>query len=528
MASTATTSQSRPRKVSSNAIAQVSGRLFYLVSRVALPPFILHYVSPAEYGIWATCFLIISYIGIGAFGVSNVYIRYVAEYSASRRTHEIGRLLATGLCISMGFSILVFGGLLGSMPWILEGFKMPMELRDTASILILGTVGTMLLDMTFGAFAYVLIGLHRIVEQTVVWIISVLIETALIVLFLVEGYGMIGMLWAFAIRYLFATVIYAVLVYRAVPGLRLRLRGEGQSPIGLFVKYGGVMQLTGLLGIVLYSFERVVAGFINGVSAVGVLDIGQKFPVMSSQVFSSASNSILVGLTHHHTKGLHDEVRRLYRQSSRYVNLLNGCAMGFMAPFAGLIVTAWIGDKPAYQNAADIMVVAAVGYHFHALTGPASSYFQGVSRPGLVALLFQLPHMIMLAGGMALIQMYGEGQLMEVIVIAGLARVMSSLGFIIQANRWVRLSQMSYLRTVAIPGLLPYALGYGLEAAWRIGVHPVVPGDRMTLILILSGLLLAYALLVVLVLAAFLEPEERDKARRLISALPLPRYRGRN
>ena len=45
-----------------------------MLSRVGLPPIILSYVSLEEYGIWATCFIVISYLGMSTFGIANVYI----------------------------------------------------------------------------------------------------------------------------------------------------------------------------------------------------------------------------------------------------------------------------------------------------------------------------------------------------------------------------------------------------------------------------------------------------------------------
>ena len=92
-----------------NASAQMLGRLVYLATRVALPPITLHFVSLEEYGIWSTCFLIIGYIGMGAFGVANVYIRFAAQYNATGQQQEIGKLLAVGLTITLGFSALVIG-----------------------------------------------------------------------------------------------------------------------------------------------------------------------------------------------------------------------------------------------------------------------------------------------------------------------------------------------------------------------------------------------------------------------------------
>ena len=139
-----------------NTLAQTAGRLLYLVTRVGLPPLILHFVSLEEYGLWSTCFLLISYVSMGAFGVSNVYIRYVAEYSVKEQVNSINGLVSTGLLLTFIFSVCTLGGIWLAMPLLLKSFNVAPQLYHTAQVLILGTMATMLLDITLGAFAYIL------------------------------------------------------------------------------------------------------------------------------------------------------------------------------------------------------------------------------------------------------------------------------------------------------------------------------------------------------------------------------------
>ena len=508
--------QPKSSNVSRNAAAQMLGRIFYLATRVALPPFILHYISMEEYGIWATCFLIIGYIGMGAFGVSNVYVRYVAEYNATHRYEEIGPLLGAGLTLTITFSALTLLALWFSLPWLFVAFKIPLHLQPTAAVLILGTVATMLLDMTFGAFAYVLKGMQKIAEQTAVWIVSYVVETLLMVTMMLQGFGVTSLLWAFVGRYLLATLAYVILCYRAIPNLHIQFRGRGRGYFGLFFRYGGIMQISGLISVFLYSCERLVAGTLTGVSAVMLLDIGQKFPMMSTQVFSSANNSLLTALTHYHSLGQTEEIIRLYLRGTRYLNLLNGCALGFMAPFAMTIITAWMGPDPIYQDAGIIFVCAAFGYHLHALTGPASTYFQGISRPGSPIMGYLIPQIILLGAG--LVGAYtGLGHTLLAVVIAATgARMVSSGLFLLYTNSQLRVSQWQWLWQAFLPGLVPYAIGYGLAMVSQPYLAQL-DTSRLVLIPVLGGLAAVYGIVVLVVLyGVFCHTEERQMVKRLL------------
>jgi len=501
-----------------NTLAQTAGRLLYLVTRVGLPPLILHFVSLEEYGLWATCFLLISYVSMGAFGVSNVYIRYVAEYSTKNRYESINGLVSTGLMLTFAFSVVALTGIWLAMPWILAGFKVAPHLQETARVLILGTLATMLLDMTLGAFAYILHGLQKIAQQTLVWIISFLLETALIITLLLLHYGVASLLWAFVARYLFSTIVYIALCYRAIPSLHIGLRLVKREFFSTFLKYGGVLQLSGLLSVAMYSIERVLAGYLSGLAAIAILDLGQKFPVMASQVFSSMNASFLPAITQAHYSDNQREIHRLYTQGLRYLNLLNGLAMGFLAPFAIWLLTAWIGKNSA-MNMADtvkVLICACAGYQLHVLTGPLSAYYQGINRPvrtfGYMG--WQAAFVIT---GLAVAWRYFSFDVVIIAVLVMVARILSALLYLLAGNHQLGLKHRQFFRAVLLPGAMPYLFGYGLMTAiepWMNGLH----ANRWLLIIILGIIGVAYTLLTVGFFYAFMcKSEEQAQIRQKLT-----------
>ncbi|MDD5272536.1 MAG: oligosaccharide flippase family protein [Methylovulum sp.] len=504
-----------------NTLAQTAGRLLYLLTRVGLPPLILHYVSLEEYGLWATCFLLISYVSMGAFGVSNVYIRYVAEYNAKNQHESISGLVSTGLLLTFLFSCLALTGVWLAMPWLLQGFKVAPHLQQTAQVLILGTLATMLLDMTLGAFAYILHGLQKIAQQTIVWIISFLLETALIVTLLLLHYGIESLLWAFFARYIFSTLVYIVLCYRALPDLRISIRLVNRDFLHTFLKYGGILQLSGLLGVAMYSIERVLAGYLSGLAAIAILDLGQKFPVMASQVFSSMNASFLPAITEAHHLGKQQDIQRLYTQGLRYLNLLNGLAMGFLAPFAGWLIIAWIGNNTA-MNMADtikVLVCACAGYQLHVLTGPLSAYYQGINHPART--FGYIGWQVLLVGvGLAAVWQYFTFTIVTIALLVMIARILSALLYLLVGNVRLGLTLWRFIRSVLLPGLMPYLFGYGLMAAikpWQLWLD-LATANRWQLILILGVIGVVYVLLTVGFFYAFMcGTEEQAQIRQKLN-----------
>jgi O-antigen/teichoic acid export membrane protein len=501
-----------------NTLAQTAGRLLYLLTRVGLPPLILHFVSLEEYGLWSTCFLLISYVSMGAFGVSNVYIRYVAEYNAKNQHESISGLVSTGLLLTFSFSVVALSGVWLAMPWILQGFKVAPNLHDTAQTLILGSLATMLLDMTLGAFAYILHGLQKIAQQTVVWIVSFLLETALIVSLLLLGYGVESLLWAFLARYIFSTFIYIFLCYRAIPDLHISLRLVNRQFFGTFLKYGGILQVSGLLSIAMYSIERVLAGYLSGLAAIAILDLGQKFPVMASQVFSSMNASFLPAITEAHHLGKQEEIQKLYTKGLRYLNLLNGLAMGFLAPFAAWLILAWIGKNTAMNlsDTVQVMMCACVGYQLHVLTGPLSAYYQGINQPARTLGYIGWQVLFVIAG-LAAVWQYASFDVVTIALLVMVARGLSAMIFLLVGNFRLKLKFWRFIGSVLLPGMMPYAFGYGIITALMPWMD-MLNGNRWLLIASLAVIGGAYLLLSIGFFYAFMcGKDEQAQIRQKLS-----------
>ena len=450
------------QQISHNMVASVATRGLYLVTRVFVPPLTLMYVSLDEYGVWASSIVLASYLGMSAFGVANVYVRETASLAATGQLDRIGRLVATGIALVLVVGLALLAALWWTLPRIIELFGVPPALHATAFVIFFGTVAVLVLDLSFGAFAYVLQGLQRMAEERAVWMASVLLETALIVVFLWAGFGVYGLLWAFAIRYVVSTLLYMRRCYQALPGLSLRPSLD-RDLLHLFSVYGGIIQLSGLLGIVLRSAERVLAGALIGVQATALYDLGEKLPMMGSMLASSMNGAFLPAATHLHASGGHGDVVKLYLKGSRYMNMAMGTLMGFLAAFAAPLIAVWIGADPRFAPAAAILAAFTYPYQINVLTGPGSAIFRGVKAPAR-ELVYPLVQLALVAVTVA-IGIVALGRTIAMInLTVATSMVVSAAIYIATVNRFLGVRERDYWRAVHLPGLLPYAFAFGLAA----------------------------------------------------------------
>src|SRR5689334_11221743 len=97
--------------LSSGVALGLAARAGYLLTRFLIPPFVLAHIGLEAYGLWATTFILVSYVGISTLGMSNVYIKYIAEYAARRDFKRANQLLSTGLTITIPLCAAIYAAL---------------------------------------------------------------------------------------------------------------------------------------------------------------------------------------------------------------------------------------------------------------------------------------------------------------------------------------------------------------------------------------------------------------------------------
>ena len=509
--------QAKPTSTSSTGdmLFGMGGRLLYAATRVALPPLALAHMGLGDYGLWAACFVLVGYIGMAASGFTLVYLRTTAQYHAKGDTGAIGRLLSTGM-LSMGaLALALLAGLWLAMPWLLNLFNVAPEQRPLATDLWLGTLAVFLADMSIGAFANVLHAIGRLRQEQRVWVVAFLLEAALIVLFLQLGWGVRGLLAAFAGRYLFSASANAVLACRALPGLRLSPRLFDRSLLKSFFGYGAGMQASGLIAAALQSADRLLAGALIGPQATALMDLAGKLPSTTAAVTSSAAVVAQSASARHDAHGQSGALRGVYLDATRVTVASLALTMPFLAWFAQPLTLAWLGQGEAQATVAPLMAMLSVGLHLHMLTAPATSVARGRGQLGADFIYHGL-RVVALAAVVGLWLRFGAAQTVSFALALSIGQVAAACVFLAGAHRLILGSWAGIGSRLLLPTAAAYALGGALRAL--LPLHDAA--GRGQALLTLAGLALLWGLAAIAVLGPLLTtPEER---RALLQRLARP------
>lgn len=492
-----------------------AARIYYLATRFLLTPITLAYVTLDEYGIWAACFILISYMGMSSMGISSVYVRYVAQFSAKGEQEKINKLVSTGLLVTGSMGLLILAVLFVTLPACLRLLKVQPALTHVASVLILATAIIFMVDLTFGVYSDILTGLQRIAQDNLIWATTVTVEIIVAVALFHRGYGIYSLVWAFGVRYLVATILKVWYCYRVMPMLSIGPRHFDRANLRLFFGYGSIVQGTALLCTFLYSIEKVIAGIFVGAQATALFDVGEKLPVMGSQLSGSMNSIFMPALAHMSTLTWKDELVKLYLKGTRYMNMMTGTMLGFTAAFAYPLLHLWIGSADKFAPAVPILMIFCIPYQINTLTGPASAYHRGVGRPirELVYPVSQFALVVLFVGVGFLL--FGKSTIVIAVAVAA-AMVLSAFLYMAYSNHVMAVPQLAFLTQSVLPGLVPYCFGFA--AAWVCSPLFVWAGMsriRLACAIVASGLLYLASVAAVLY-RAFCPWGEREYLRKQV------------
>ena len=456
-----------PPDASGNASFAMLAKALYLASRLCIPPLVLAHVPLADYGLWTACFVLIMYVGLTDVGFSTVYVRLTARYANEGDIASINRLLSTGVIVLSGIALVVLASVWLSLPMLLGLLKIDGALREKAVVLILGTTGMFLLDLTLGAYCYLLHGLQRIKEEQKIAIAGYLLELVLIFALLQAGLGIYALLLAFALRYTWSLLSFMRLAHRCVPGLQIRARHFDRAMLHHFYGFGAKVQASALLGTALYSVDRLLAGMLLGPKGIALFELAAKLPVSALAVPSAISNVTLATASRLFAEDRMPAVRELHQRATRSTSLLAAIPLAYMALFAEPIGRAWLGSSLDMGTWSLIMMLTACWSHLHIATGPGSAVMRAMGKPGnefvyhglrigclatsLTACLYFMPsHTEGLAWGLA---------------IGGASAALAYLAF---NQDYLGIPLQRLLTEVLLPAMLAYPVAAILRLTWDL------------------------------------------------------------
>jgi O-antigen/teichoic acid export membrane protein len=501
-----------------NVLTTILARGLYMVTRVGIPPFVLARIGLEAYGIWTTVFILVSYLGITTMGISNVYIKYVAEFHAKREYGKANSLLSTGLAITLPACATIFFSIWLGWKWFAPILHLPPAYAVDGKEAVLVVLGVFLSSIAFNVFGDVLTGMQQIAATQYFWTLSFLVEFVLIFVLVGMGRGIRGLAEAYLIRTIVNDGLTLWWAYRKLPWLKLSPRLVRRESVRYVVHFGGLVQFQSMLSTFINSIERVAALMLVNVSAAGLLDLAKKWPMSLSSVPTAFFAAFLPAASHLDASSSEESRLRnlggFYLRGARYSNLCTSYFCAVMACWSYPILHVWLGNQlPMVGVLVPLFVVFSLSMQFHMLTGPGTSIMRGMGHVW-EEFSYSVPNLLLLAITLPLSRWFlhawtplGIGVAVAVATVGSACVLMGRVVVVL------RVSVLAFVKEVLSPGVVPYVVAAAL--AWPVGYAAVVLGRWQGAgMLTVAGVI--YSVLTLLLLNQFaLTMEERQQLRAM-------------
>jgi O-antigen/teichoic acid export membrane protein len=451
------------RQFGRNVMTTIVARVVNMARGVCLIPFLLAHIGLEAYGIWTTIFILVTYVGLTTMGVSNVYIKYVAEFHARREYDKANALLSTGLAVTIPLCAAVFACFLLGWNWFAPWLRLPPSHASDGKEAVLIVLGVFLSSIAFNAFGDMLTGTQQIASTQVFLTIGIVAEFVLIVWLVSAGRGIRGLAEAYLARTVINDGLTWWWAHRTIKWLRLSPRRVQRESLRYVVHFGGLVQLQSMLGILQVSVDRLAALSLIGASAAGLLDVAKKWPTSVSSIPTAFFAALLPAASHvdaasERSKWL-GNLQELYLSAARHSNLCTAAFSSVMALWAVPILHVWLGPAlPMRETLIPLFVVFSIAMQFHMLTGPGTSIFRGMGRvyeefnysiPNLLLLAITLPMSRWIEGRWT---PFGIGVAVSVATAVSACVLMGRVLFVLD------LKLTRFLRVVVVPGFSCYVV----------------------------------------------------------------------
>ena len=286
------------RRFSRNVAATIVARMVNMARGVLLVPFLLTHIGLEAYGIWTTIFILVTYVGLTTLGISNVYIKYVAEFHARKEYDKANALLSTGLAVTIPACTTVFLFFFFGWNWIAPVLHLPPAHAQDGKEAVLIVLGVFLSSIALNAFGDILTGTQQIAATQFFLTLSIVAEFGIAVWLVLAGRGIAGLAEAYLARTVINDGLTMWWACRKLKWLHLSPRLVQRESLRYVVHFGGLVQFQSMLSIFLASVERVAALTLIGAEAAGLLDVARKWPLSLSAIPTAFFAALLPAAAH--------------------------------------------------------------------------------------------------------------------------------------------------------------------------------------------------------------------------------------
>ena len=439
--------------------------------------FFLGRLGEVRYGVWVLIGgSIFRYAPLLSMGLNSSINRYVPVYLARndndgvQRVIKTSRFFFTALAVVLVIVTLVIHYNVGS--W----FTIEPELVKTAGRLVLIVGFCFAFAMPLQPSTAVLSGLQRYDITNLAMLAMLLLRTALVVLLLWQGYGLLTTGVLFGLSEIAVRALHSVFVGRLLPAASLSAAKVDLRLLRDMLVYGMNTLSYAMGAIIIYHASNLVIGIFIGAAQISQFAVATAGVLLLSQLLQAFTAAIKPAVSDLDARDDDATVKEIALLTQKYSLLLivpSGC---FLVAMGREFLHVWVSDRfedPAViERMAAVLAILAVG---HCLMLAQHSNFLvlvGRGQHRIFGLLTALTALLCVSASVVVVRVFNRGLLG--IAWSNVVPVMLTSGLIlpIYFNRKMHISLPESVRAVWRPALLGTLPVVVLIIVWKCLAPP--------------------------------------------------------
>ncbi|MBN1803871.1 MAG: oligosaccharide flippase family protein [Sedimentisphaerales bacterium] len=336
-----TTSKRLAYNTFSNILMLVSNALisFFLIR------FFLSHLGQSRYGIWMLVGSIFSYRGLIGMGVNSSINRYIPVYLAQKNDKGIQDVVSTSFFF---FLFLMFIVLIASVVICYNAgtwFLIEPNLVRTASIVVFIVGVCAGLSVPLQLYSAVLSGFQRYDLINFTTLVVLLIRTALLVILLTRGYGLITMAYIFGFSEILMKLIVYFFAKKLLTHISVSIKNINLKLLKEMLAYGTNTFLYSMGAVLICKASDLVIGIFIGTAEISQYAVTTSVVLLLSQFLQAFTTATKPAVSDLHARDEHARVLELSFLMQKYTLLFIIPACSFLVIMGKEFLWIWVGEK---------------------------------------------------------------------------------------------------------------------------------------------------------------------------------------
>jgi len=347
-----------PKTLIHNTLFNVLTVVSNAVITFCLIRFFLGQLGEDRYGIWVLIASIFRYRDLLSMGLNSAVNRYIPIYLARNDTDGIQRVINTSLFFFSTLAVVLV--LISVVIYYNIGswFAINPDMVASARMLVLVVGFCFAFSMPLQPSSAVLSGLQRYDIINLAVLAPMLLQTALLIVLLSRGYGLITMGLVFGISEIVVRILQFIFARKLLPQVSISFRSIDFRLLREMVAYGINTFLYTMGAMIIYKASNVVIGIYLGTAAVSQFAVAIAGVLLLSQLLYAFAAAIKPAVSDLDTRNDESRVREISFLTQKYSLLLIIPSGFFMVLMGREFLWIWVGEK--FQDPAIIDTLGVV------------------------------------------------------------------------------------------------------------------------------------------------------------------------